>query len=229
MFSCSSLLRLNFSGFPWFLIVADTGSCSPNKHSPSSSLPELWFCTGQQWAKLKICSSSYLPADWARTDSKVFEFNFSCAARTCRQGFPTVLSSGQWDLSKYLLGGPKRKKKNFFFYLKQDMLSWHAPFPFSTPILFFAAWNAVIMPRSRDAISRPRKQKPHFNRWDGGAGFRLCASDIVLPDIFVKLKFLSSFHVDGCCPGDFVYLRSTQNQEWLTSAQRNEEISKSVS
>ena len=137
MFSCSSLLRLNFSGFHWFLIVAVMRSCSPNKHSPFSSLPELWFCTGQQQVKLKILFSSYLPADWTRTDSKVFEFNFSCAVRTCRQGFPTVLSSGQWDLSKYLLGGPKRKKKFFFFYLKQDRLNRHAPFPFTTPILFF--------------------------------------------------------------------------------------------
>ena len=61
--------------------------------------------------------------------------------------------------------------------------------------------------------SWPRKQKPHINRWDGGAGFGLCAADIVLPDIFVKLKFLSSHRADGCCLGGFVYLRSTQNQE----------------
>lgn len=78
-----------------------------------------------------------------------------------------------------------REKKIFFSYLKPDRLSWHAPFPFTTPILFFfffTVGNAVTMPRGGEAISWSRKQKPHINRWDGGAGFGLCAADIVLPD-----------------------------------------------
>lgn len=118
-----------------------------------------------------------------------------------------------------------RENKYFFFLFKTGQVELACTFSLYHThtffFFFFTARNAVTMPRGGQAISWPRKQKPHINRWDGGAGFGLCAADIVLPDIFVKLKFLSSHRADGCCLGGFVYLRSTQNQEWLTSAQRN--------
>lgn len=97
----------------------------------------------------------------------------------------------------------QKKKKKIFFSILNRQLGQHAPFPLPHPyfFFFFTVGEMQLQCLEAEKPSHGQKETKSHTSIDG-----MGEQDLVMYSqydllIFVKLKFLSSHRVGGCCLG----------------------------